>query len=355
MPDIRRILCATDFSGASKHAYEYAVDLAAKLGAAVSVIHAYQIPAYTLPDGMVEVPVEVETSVRERLNEQLREFSRSIDTKGVSVDVHLLDGVPYQGAVITALALDLTASSPQFTPLWTVPANDLTCEPCNPFWLPPGDAVGVLLPEGIQSLALDSGARGPVLPVRGYPIGGADAWSPDGRGVMIDASHQVDGGLWLPAMALVDAETGEVRDIHEEKVRTQYESGQGTVNWRYLPRSNEFIWYSEKDDWGHLYLYGLDGKLKNQITKGDFAVTQLVEVDEQNRRLYFNAGGREAGRVVRAAGRVALAAPGASDASRDGFCTTLVRVSAETLSVTGQCCESEAVVQQHPQIPVSTP
>ena len=73
--------------------------------------------------------------------------------------------------------------------------------------------------------------------------------------------------------------------------------GQGTVNWRYLPESNEFIWYSERDDWGHLYLYDLNtGKLKNQITKGDFVVTQLVKVDAKNRVLYFNANGREAGR-----------------------------------------------------------
>lgn len=107
MPDIRRIVCATDFSEASKRAYEYAVDLAAKLGAAVSVIHAYQIPAYTLPDGMVEVPVEVESSVRERLNEQLQEFTRGIDTKGVSIDAHLLDGVPY--VEITHAARELKA------------------------------------------------------------------------------------------------------------------------------------------------------------------------------------------------------------------------------------------------------
>ena len=82
----------------------------------------------------------------------------------------------------------------------------------------------------------------------------------------------------------------------KKKLRTQYESGQGSVNWRYLPASNEFIWYSESDDWGHLYLYDLDGKLKNQITKGNFVVTELLKVDEKNRRLYFNAGGREAGR-----------------------------------------------------------
>jgi dipeptidyl aminopeptidase/acylaminoacyl peptidase len=98
-------------------------------------------------------------------------------------------------------------------------------------------------------------------------------------------------------LQVADVVTGDVKFIFEEKVTTQYESGQGTINWRYLPASNEFIWYSERDDWGHLYLYDLNtGKLKNQITKGNFVVTQLLKVDEKNRRLYFNANGRETGR-----------------------------------------------------------
>ncbi|CAN5287331.1 S9 family peptidase [soil metagenome] len=98
-------------------------------------------------------------------------------------------------------------------------------------------------------------------------------------------------------LRVADADDGDVRDILEEKVATQYESGQGAFNWRYLPESSEIIWYSERDDWGHLYLYDLKtGKLKNQITKGNFVVTQLIKVDKQNRVLYFNANGREAGR-----------------------------------------------------------
>ena len=96
---------------------------------------------------------------------------------------------------------------------------------------------------------------------------------------------------------LADAATGAVREVFEEVSPTQYESGQDTINWRYLPATNEFIWFSERDNWGHLYLYDLKtGQLKNQITKGDFAVTQLRHVDARNRVLYFVAGGREAGR-----------------------------------------------------------
>ena len=97
-------------------------------------------------------------------------------------------------------------------------------------------------------------------------------------------------------LRIADAATGEITNVMEEKVATQYESGQGAINWRYLAASNEFIWYSERDDWGHLYLYGADGKLKNQITKGNFVVTRMMKVDEKNRVIYFEANGREAGR-----------------------------------------------------------
>ncbi|SDQ00786.1 Dipeptidyl aminopeptidase/acylaminoacyl peptidase [Mucilaginibacter sp. OK268] len=95
---------------------------------------------------------------------------------------------------------------------------------------------------------------------------------------------------------IADAATGTVKEVFEETVATQYESGQGTINWRYLAKTNEIIWFSERDNWGHLYLYdALTGKVKNQITKGDWAVTELLKVDEKNRLIYFLADGREPG------------------------------------------------------------
>lgn len=93
---------------------------------------------------------------------------------------------------------------------------------------------------------------------------------------------------------IATAATGEVREIFEETVKTQYESGQGAINWRYLPASKEIIWYSERDNWGHLYLYdATTGKVKNQITKGNWVVTRLLKVDEQSRTLYFIANGQD--------------------------------------------------------------
>jgi len=97
-------------------------------------------------------------------------------------------------------------------------------------------------------------------------------------------------------LRVANATTGAVRDVYEESTNTQFESGQGSVNWRYLPASNEFIWFTERDGWGHLYLYDLTtGKLKNQITKGDWAVWQVLRVDEKAHVIYGLAGGHDKG------------------------------------------------------------
>ena len=97
-------------------------------------------------------------------------------------------------------------------------------------------------------------------------------------------------------LQIADAQTGAVTSVHKEVVATYYESGVNAENWKVLFDSNEFIWYSEKTDWGHLYLYDLKTKaLKNKITSGEFIVKQIKSIDEENRQIYFSAGGKEAG------------------------------------------------------------
>ena len=117
-------------------------------------------------------------------------------------------------------------------------------------------------------------------------------WSPDGTQlafVSTSRDHKDE------KFRIADAATGAVREVFEEKVPTQYESGRSAIDWRYLPKSNEIIWYSERDNWGHLYLYdATTGKLKNQITKGEWVVSRLYKVDEKKRVLYFTVAGREA-------------------------------------------------------------
>jgi dipeptidyl aminopeptidase/acylaminoacyl peptidase len=119
-------------------------------------------------------------------------------------------------------------------------------------------------------------------------------WSPDGKRLVFvstsrDHKHEI--------VREVDPETGEVRDIFEEKAETYFESGSDHANWRFLAASNEIIWYSERSNWAHFYLYDIEtGRLKNQVTTGDWPVLQLLRVDEKSRRITFLAGGREEGR-----------------------------------------------------------
>nr|WKN37408.1 DPP IV N-terminal domain-containing protein [Tunicatimonas sp. TK19036] len=119
------------------------------------------------------------------------------------------------------------------------------------------------------------------------------AWSDDSQ-QLVFVSTSRDHKQAKVRMA--DTETGEVRDIFEENVDTQYESGQGTINWKYLSASDEIIWYSERSDWGHLYLYDANtGTVKNQITSGEYVVREVRHVDEKKREIYFIAGGKEEG------------------------------------------------------------
>jgi dipeptidyl-peptidase 4 len=97
-------------------------------------------------------------------------------------------------------------------------------------------------------------------------------------------------------LRMANPETGDVRDVMEERVKTFFESGNRKVNWHVLTETNEVIWFSQRDNWGHLYLYDLQtGQLKNQITNGDWNVLQLLRIDKKNKTLYFTGAGRESG------------------------------------------------------------
>ncbi len=97
----------------------------------------------------------------------------------------------------------------------------------------------------------------------------------------------------------IDLGTGGVRTIVEEHLlpRTDLNStSYNPPNVRITKNGREVIWFSQRDGWGHLYLYDAQtGALKNQITKGAWLVRDILHVDESRRRIYFTGGGREGG------------------------------------------------------------
>jgi dipeptidyl-peptidase-4 len=119
-------------------------------------------------------------------------------------------------------------------------------------------------------------------------------WSDDGAHLAFVSTSRDHKQEW---MRIADASTGEVRDVMGETTAKFYESGNDKVNWKYLSKTNELLWFSEKDNWGQMYLYDIaSGKLKNQITHGEGNVTQVLHVDEKTRTIYFLGVGKEAGR-----------------------------------------------------------
>lgn len=127
------------------------------------------------------------------------------------------------------------------------------------------------------------------------PDGGWDdvKWAPDGKTLAFVSTSRDHKHEWF---RIADASTGKVRTVFEEVVPTYYESGNGAVNWRYLPETHEAIWFSERNNWGNLYLYDLKtGKLKHAITTGEGNVTEVLKVDPKTRTVWFRGVGRTRG------------------------------------------------------------
>ena len=117
-------------------------------------------------------------------------------------------------------------------------------------------------------------------------------FSPDNSHLAIVATSRDHKDEYLK---IADTASGEIRDVYHEHVPTYY-GWQAKTDWKYLPASDEFLWVSERSNYAQIYLYDLKtGKLKNQITQGDGPVSDILNVDEKHRVIYFTAVGKEKG------------------------------------------------------------
>lgn len=119
-------------------------------------------------------------------------------------------------------------------------------------------------------------------------------WNRDGRSFTYE---KTDRGHQRFRVIEVDSHTGEVRTIIDEKTDTFIWTAHtenvrlSRVNW--IADTNEIVYASERDGWRHLYLIDAEiGKIKNQITKGQFVVRAIDRIDEEQRQIWFRAGGR---------------------------------------------------------------
>lgn len=123
---------------------------------------------------------------------------------------------------------------------------------------------------------------------------GAFSWSPDNRQVSFLASTRGSKEMHL---LRIDMPTGRAEDLIAEQASSLARNSNIVPAFHVLNSGREAIWYSDRDGWNHLYLYDLTtGRVKSQITKGDWTVTDLLHVDEATRTVYFTAAGKEDGR-----------------------------------------------------------
>ena len=176
------------------------------------------------------------------------------------------------------------------------PPDQLQPKDTSIFYRKPGDAVDVIRPSVIdvathKNIVVDNA----IFP-NAYQISQA-VWRKDGHAFTFEYNQR---GHQAYKIIEVDANTGAARAVIDEETPTFFSyrplNGSQTdhgSNWRFdVDDGKEVLWMSERDGWAHLYLFdGATGRVKNQVTKGEWIVRGVDSVDVAKRQIYFRASG----------------------------------------------------------------
>jgi dipeptidyl-peptidase-4 len=124
------------------------------------------------------------------------------------------------------------------------------------------------------------------------------AWSPGSDKLHVSGITRAAKSAYLWE---VDAATGNMKLLATDTTKTYVETAPPTdtrESWYVTKDGQDILWWSERDGFGHLWRYGPDGKVKNQITSGPWQVGKVVHVDEKLKQIWFTARGREADRIL---------------------------------------------------------
>ncbi len=123
------------------------------------------------------------------------------------------------------------------------------------------------------------------------------AWSPDEKYVFIAKVNREQNHMWLEQY---DAATGAFMKVLFEETDSRYvEPCEPMI---FTPKGDQFLWFSMRDGYKHLYLYNLDGTLVKQVTKGEYEVEGFIQFDKKGENIFIyanknNLAGRDAYKV----------------------------------------------------------
>jgi dipeptidyl-peptidase-4 len=113
------------------------------------------------------------------------------------------------------------------------------------------------------------------------------SFTPDGKFILIAEVNREQDHMWLN---VYDAQTGAfVNTILEETSETWVEPEHPAFFPN--PKSNNFIWISEKSGFNNLYYYDIDGLLLKQLTNNTFVAKSILTASPDGKSVYFAATG----------------------------------------------------------------
>ncbi|MBP5548080.1 MAG: DPP IV N-terminal domain-containing protein [Bacteroidales bacterium] len=108
------------------------------------------------------------------------------------------------------------------------------------------------------------------------------SWSPDESHLYIAKICRAQDHLWLESY---NVDNGELEKILFEETNARYIDPQEGLF--FLPGHNDqFLWFSERDGYKHLYLYNTDGKLLKQLTSGNYDVQSIISFDAKGENVF---------------------------------------------------------------------
>lgn len=112
-------------------------------------------------------------------------------------------------------------------------------------------------------------------------------WLPEGN-LVVQIENREQTALEI---ILVDAKTGKRKKLFDETNETWINLHNMFTPIKLLDGDEKggFIWASERTGFRHFYLYNREGKLVRQLTQGEWMVDDIISVDEEGQRIYFNA------------------------------------------------------------------
>lgn len=117
-------------------------------------------------------------------------------------------------------------------------------------------------------------------------------WAANNKELIIQHLNRMQNESTL---MICDAETAITKPIYKEKENSwidiicMWDEDYSNGKWDWLNGGKEFLWASDKDGWRHLYRVSRDGKKETLITKGNFDVMDIAQVDEKGGYIYFHA------------------------------------------------------------------